>query len=158
MLLEAFTEFKDNSAIPSWGSDAEITAAVTVDEKTPENDVYVNFEDTAQTPKISHNGGLKAAEIALLYFEQQECNKLFIRGLENPLRYFGSSLIGRTYAHYSAIADYKLVTQTSLAKMWMPQQKVQCVLWLTKFKSVTRVLRRIRTEWNVDPPTSKSVH
>ncbi|PRD17729.1 UNVERIFIED_CONTAM: hypothetical protein NCL1_63452 [Trichonephila clavipes] len=26
---------------------------------------------------------------------------------------------------------------------------MQCVLWLTKFKSVTRVHRRVRTEWNV---------
>ncbi|GFV32147.1 uncharacterized protein TNCV_1674361 [Trichonephila clavipes] len=33
--------------------------------------------------------------------------------------------------------------------MWPPQQKVQCMLWLTEFKSVTRVQRRIRTEWNV---------
>ncbi|GFV30434.1 uncharacterized protein TNCV_99091 [Trichonephila clavipes] len=27
-----------------------------------------------------------------------------------------------------------------------------------EFKSVTCVLRRIPTEWNVDPPTSKSIH
>ncbi|PRD18371.1 UNVERIFIED_CONTAM: hypothetical protein NCL1_60814 [Trichonephila clavipes] len=35
---------------------------------------------------------------------------------------------------------------------------MQCVLKLTEFKSVTRVQRRVRTEWNVDPPTSKSIH
>ncbi|GFU09886.1 hypothetical protein TNCV_784361 [Trichonephila clavipes] len=38
------------------------------------------------------------------------------------------------------------------------QQKVQCVLWLMEFKSVTLVQRRVRTEWNVDPPKSKSTH
>ncbi|GFX96181.1 hypothetical protein TNCV_2290691 [Trichonephila clavipes] len=41
--------------------------------------------------------------------------------------------------------------------MWTPQQKVQCVLWLKKFNSVTRVQRRVRTEWNADPLTSKSI-
>ncbi|GFS76474.1 hypothetical protein TNCV_1620971 [Trichonephila clavipes] len=30
--------------------------------------------------------------------------------------------------------------------MWMPEQKVQCVLWITEFKSVTRVHRRVRTK------------
>ncbi|GFW71744.1 hypothetical protein TNCV_219581 [Trichonephila clavipes] len=35
---------------------------------------------------------------------------------------------------------------------------VQCVLWLTKFKSVTRIQRRVGTKWNVDPPTSKYIH
>ncbi|GFT40628.1 hypothetical protein TNCV_3008021 [Trichonephila clavipes] len=44
--------------------------------------------------------------------------------------------IGRRCTHYSAITDDKLVTLTSLGKMWTPQQKVQCVLWLTEFKSV----------------------
>ncbi|GFX54786.1 hypothetical protein TNCV_2556721 [Trichonephila clavipes] len=33
--------------------------------------------------------------------------------------------------------------------MWTPQQKVQGVLWLTEFKSVTRVQRRFQTEWNI---------
>ncbi|GFT82066.1 DUF4817 domain-containing protein [Trichonephila clavipes] len=42
--------------------------------------------------------------------------------------------------------------------MWTPQQKVQCVLWLIEFELVTRVQRCVRTEWNVDPPTSKSIH
>ncbi|GFV32185.1 uncharacterized protein TNCV_1674731 [Trichonephila clavipes] len=32
--------------------------------------------------------------------------------------------------------------------MWLPQQEMQCVLWLTEFKSITRVHRRVRTEWN----------
>ncbi|GFT34601.1 uncharacterized protein TNCV_4125491 [Trichonephila clavipes] len=59
---------------------------------------------------------------------------------------FGSSPIGRTCMHYSVIADDTLVTLTSLVKMWMPQQKV---LWLTEFKSVTRVQRRVPTECNV---------
>ncbi|GFY17549.1 uncharacterized protein TNCV_3519041 [Trichonephila clavipes] len=68
-----------------------------------------------------------------------ECNKLFIRGFENPPRFFGSSTIGRTCVHYLAIADSKLVTLTSLVKMWMPQQKEQRILWLTEFKSVTHV-------------------
>ncbi|GFT73571.1 uncharacterized protein TNCV_4021711 [Trichonephila clavipes] len=35
---------------------------------------------------------------------------------------------------------------------------MQCVLWITKFESVTRAQRGVRTEWNVDPPTSKSIH
>ncbi|GFV76867.1 hypothetical protein TNCV_689381 [Trichonephila clavipes] len=29
---------------------------------------------------------------------------------------------------------------------------------VTKFKSVTRVGQRFRTEWYVDPPASKSIH
>lgn len=41
--------------------------------------------------------------------------------------------------------------------MWTPQQKVKCVLWLAELKSVTRVRRRFRLEFNVDPPTSKSI-
>ncbi|GFX73720.1 transposable element Tcb1 transposase [Trichonephila clavipes] len=32
-----------------------------------------------------------------------------------------------------------------------------CVFWLTEFKSVTCVQRQVRTEWNVDSPTSKSI-
>ncbi|GFV60952.1 hypothetical protein TNCV_925661 [Trichonephila clavipes] len=47
--------------------------------------------------------------------------------------------MGRTCAHYSANAGDKLAT-------------------LTPFKSVMHVQRRVRTEWNVDPPTSKSIH
>ncbi|GFT90684.1 uncharacterized protein TNCV_4074661 [Trichonephila clavipes] len=61
-------------------------------------------------------------------------------------------------AFYSAIVDDKLVTLTSLVNMWTPEQKMQCVLWLTEFKSVTRVQRCVQTEWNVDSPTSKSIH
>ncbi|GFX79029.1 hypothetical protein TNCV_3913161 [Trichonephila clavipes] len=30
--------------------------------------------------------------------------------------------------------------------------------WLTEFKSVKRIQRRVQTEWNVDPPTTKSTH
>ncbi|GFT99571.1 DUF4817 domain-containing protein [Trichonephila clavipes] len=60
-----------------------------------------------------------------------------------------TSQIGHTFMHYSAIADDDRVLLTSLVKMWTPQQKVQCVLWLTEFNSVTRIQRRFRTEWNV---------
>ncbi|PSN41637.1 hypothetical protein C0J52_24806 [Blattella germanica] len=42
--------------------------------------------------------------------------------------------------------------------MWTEQQKVQCVLWFAKLKSVTSVQRRIRREWNVDPPSRKSIY
>jgi hypothetical protein len=42
--------------------------------------------------------------------------------------------------------------------MWTPQRKVQCVLWLAELKSVTRVQRRATKEWNVDPPTRKSIY
>ncbi|GFV51902.1 uncharacterized protein TNCV_1322551 [Trichonephila clavipes] len=76
----------------------------------------------------------------------------------NLLRCFGSSPIGRTCAHYLAVADDKLVTLISSVKMRTPQQKAQCVLWLSEFRSVSRVLRRIRTEWNAGPSTSKSIH
>ncbi|GFT25153.1 uncharacterized protein TNCV_180411 [Trichonephila clavipes] len=79
----------------------------------------------------------------------QNHNILFIRGLENSPKFFGSSTIGRTCAHYSANVDDKFVTLTSLENMWTPEQKVQCVLWLTEFKSVTRVQQCVRTEWNV---------
>ncbi|GFV76105.1 uncharacterized protein TNCV_4671941 [Trichonephila clavipes] len=102
--------------------------------------------------KVSKSNGL------LLGNYSPECNKLLIHGLENSLRFFVYSSIGCTYAHYSVIADDKLFTLTSLVKTWTPQQKVQCVLWLTEFKSVTHVQRRVRTKWNVDPPTSKSIH
>ncbi|GFT53150.1 aa_trans domain-containing protein [Trichonephila clavipes] len=97
--------------------------------------------------KVSKSYGL------LLRNYAPECNKLFIHGLENSPRFFGSSPIDRTCTHYSAIADDKLFTLTSLVKTWTPQQKAQCALWLTEFKSVTLV----RTEWNVDPPISKSI-
>jgi len=42
--------------------------------------------------------------------------------------------------------------------MWTPRRKVQCVLWLAELKSGTRVERRARREWNVDPPTRKSIY
>ena len=42
--------------------------------------------------------------------------------------------------------------------MWTPQFKVQCMLWLADLKSVTSVKRRARREWNVDPPTRKSIY
>ncbi|PRD30309.1 UNVERIFIED_CONTAM: hypothetical protein NCL1_26796 [Trichonephila clavipes] len=74
---------------------------------------------------------------------------LFIHGFETPPTFFGSSPIGYTCAHYSAIADDQLLTLTTLVKMWTLQQKMQCFLWLTEFKSVTRVQRRVRTEWTV---------
>ncbi|PSN45712.1 hypothetical protein C0J52_19129 [Blattella germanica] len=41
--------------------------------------------------------------------------------------------------------------------MWTEQQKVQCVLWFAELKSVTSFQRRIRREWNVDPPSRKSI-
>ncbi|GFV70222.1 hypothetical protein TNCV_843411 [Trichonephila clavipes] len=65
-------------------SDVEIIAAVTYDEKMSENDEDVNFEDTVQTPKISHRGGLKAVETSLQYFELQDASVmdlLFLRHL-----------------------------------------------------------------------------
>ncbi|GFS84712.1 hypothetical protein TNCV_4608171 [Trichonephila clavipes] len=40
----------------------------------------------------------------------------------------------------------------------MPQQKVQCRLRLTEFKSDKHVQRRVRREWNVNSKTSKSIH
>ncbi|GFY31122.1 hypothetical protein TNCV_4360291 [Trichonephila clavipes] len=70
---------------------------------------------------------LKVPKILLRNFPL-ECNKLFIRGLETPLRIAASSPIDRTRAHYSAIADDKLVVPILLEKMWTPQQKMQCVL------------------------------
>jgi len=42
--------------------------------------------------------------------------------------------------------------------MWTPQRKVQCMLWLAELKSVTCVQQRARREWNVDPPTRKSIY
>ena len=40
--------------------------------------------------------------------------------------------------------------------MWTPKRTVQCMLWLAELRSITRVQRRARREWNVDPPTRKS--
>ncbi|GFX97231.1 uncharacterized protein TNCV_557211 [Trichonephila clavipes] len=54
--------------------------------------------------------------------------------------------------------DDKLVKLNSLLQMFVPHQKVQCVLQLMEFKSVTVVQRRVRTEWNVDYPISQSIH
>jgi hypothetical protein len=45
-----------------------------------------------------------------------------------------------------------------LVKMWTPQCKVQCVLWLAELKSVTGVQRCARREWNVYRPTCKSIY
>ncbi|GFV69923.1 hypothetical protein TNCV_1982901 [Trichonephila clavipes] len=78
-----------------------------------------------------------------------------MRGLENSPRPFGSSPIGRMCARYSVIADVKVFTLTSLVKMRTRQQNVQRVLRLKEFKSVSRC---VRTERNVNPPTSKSIH
>ncbi|GFW28374.1 uncharacterized protein TNCV_4640391 [Trichonephila clavipes] len=69
--------------------------------------------------RVSKSNGL------LLRNYPSEYIKLFICGLETTSRFFGTSPIGRTCAHYWAIADDKLVTLTSLLKMGTPQQKVQ---------------------------------
>ncbi|GFX43602.1 hypothetical protein TNCV_510511 [Trichonephila clavipes] len=57
-----------------------------------------------------------------------------------------------------ADSDDKLVALTSLVKMWTLQQKAQCVFWLTEFNSVMCAQRHVRTEWNVDPLTLKSIY
>ncbi|GFX64898.1 uncharacterized protein TNCV_450361 [Trichonephila clavipes] len=103
------------------------------------------------TPPQNRVSGLKVSKSygSLLRNYPSECNKLFIRGLETPPRFFGSSPIGCMHVHYSAIADNELVTLTSLVKMWTLQQKVQCVLWLTEFKSDTQVQLRVRKERNI---------
>lgn len=68
-------------------NDAEIIAAVIVNEQMPENDEDIDDEDiTVQTPKISHSEGLKAVETALQYFEQQGASVmdlLFLRRLRD---------------------------------------------------------------------------
>ncbi|GFU11945.1 uncharacterized protein TNCV_1484101 [Trichonephila clavipes] len=119
-----------------------------------------NCPRVASKSNVIKVSGLKVSKSngSLIRNDSSEYNKLFIHGLENSPRYFGSCPIGCTCAHYSAVSDDKLVLLISLVKMWMPLQKVQCVLWLTEFKSVTRVQPRVRTEWNVDPPTSNSIH
>ncbi|GFV37331.1 uncharacterized protein TNCV_1376441 [Trichonephila clavipes] len=61
---------------------------------------------------------------------------------------------GRTCAHYSAIAHGTDFISTHVDAT---VKGAVCTL-VTEFKSVTRVQRRVRTEWNVDPPTSKSIH
>ncbi|GFX10716.1 uncharacterized protein TNCV_147581 [Trichonephila clavipes] len=35
---------------------------------------------------------------------------------------------------------------------------MQCVNWIMEIKSVTCIRRHVRREWNVDHPTSKSIH
>ncbi|GFS77896.1 hypothetical protein TNCV_2027841 [Trichonephila clavipes] len=76
--------------------------------------------------------------------------------MEIPLKQ--SKNVPQSKKNYSAIEEDKLVVLTSLVKIWTPQQKVQCVFKLAKFQSVTRVQRRVRIEWNVNFPTSKSIH
>lgn len=43
-------------------------------------------------------------------------------------------------------------------KMWTPQRKVQCVLWLAKFESVTRVQREYRRVYNEVPPHRNNIN
>ncbi|GFX27472.1 uncharacterized protein TNCV_4995281 [Trichonephila clavipes] len=95
--------------------------------------------------------GLKVSKSydLLLRNYPSECNKLFIRGLENPPIFFGYSRSASRSRTIRQSKGDKLVTLASLVKMQTLQQKVQCVLWLTKFKSATRVQQRVRTEWNV---------
>ena len=57
-----------------------------------------------------------------------------------------------------AFASVQLPDVLLLVKMWTPQRKVQFVLLLAELKSVTRVQRRARREWNVDPPTCRSIY
>ncbi|GFV52110.1 hypothetical protein TNCV_1093271 [Trichonephila clavipes] len=66
--------------------DVEIIAAVTVNEKMPENDETVNIEDSACTSNTSHSKRLKAVESAFQYFRQQGAlvmNLLFVRHLRD---------------------------------------------------------------------------
>ncbi|GFX45455.1 hypothetical protein TNCV_2739921 [Trichonephila clavipes] len=67
-------------------------------------------------------------------------------GDSKPFRDFLSLLQSAARA---CIAEDKRVTLTSLVKFWTPQQKVQCVLLLTKFKLVTCVQCRVQTEWKI---------
>ncbi|GFT11150.1 hypothetical protein TNCV_1084981 [Trichonephila clavipes] len=65
-----------------------------------------------------------------------------------------------------ALRDYK--RSTSSLESLIGHRDASCVsrgaphslrnAGLAEFKSVTRAHRRFRTEWNVDPPTSKSIH
>ncbi|PSN36482.1 hypothetical protein C0J52_25268 [Blattella germanica] len=52
----------------------------------------------------------------------------------------------------------EVMARSPTKKMWTEQQKVQCVLWFAELKSVTSVQGRIRREWNVDPPSPKSIY
>ncbi|GFV72944.1 hypothetical protein TNCV_1329521 [Trichonephila clavipes] len=57
----------------------------------------------------------------------------------------------------------KEILEDSSQEALLSIQKVPSLSDLSKensleFKSVTRAQRRVRTEWNVDPPTSKSIH
>ncbi|GFX57966.1 hypothetical protein TNCV_3069331 [Trichonephila clavipes] len=52
-------------------SNAEIITAVTVDEKTLENEEDVNAKNIVQIPKILHSERLKVVETVIQYFEQQ---------------------------------------------------------------------------------------
>ncbi|PRD31511.1 UNVERIFIED_CONTAM: hypothetical protein NCL1_23325 [Trichonephila clavipes] len=74
------------------------------------------------------------------------CSSMDWKTLRN---FFGSSPIDRMCTHYSEVADDKSFTLTLFVKIWKPQQKVLCTLWLTEFKSVTREQRGVRIEWNV---------
>ncbi|GFV69758.1 uncharacterized protein TNCV_1349111 [Trichonephila clavipes] len=94
------------------------------------------------------------------YYETTHQNVIKCSSVDwKHLREFRSNPIGRTCLHYSAVTDDKLATLTSLVKIWTPQQRMHYVLWFTKFKSITRVQRRVRTEWNgieFHPPVGKN--
>ncbi|GFW55932.1 hypothetical protein TNCV_4390731 [Trichonephila clavipes] len=51
-------------------SNAEIIAAVIVNEKMPEINKNINNENILQTPKILHSEGLKALKTSFQHFEQ----------------------------------------------------------------------------------------
>ncbi|GFX16888.1 uncharacterized protein TNCV_2518661 [Trichonephila clavipes] len=148
----AVASTRKRSAVKEMGIDAETLKKFTI----PVRGRILHTQDGTRMPFPTDRKG----RCVMMYMCQRWTNssprsKCGLEGFWPTLR---SSPIDHMCAQYSAIADDKLVTQTSLVKKWTPQQKVQCVLWLAEFKSVTRVQRRVRTKWNVDSPTTKSIH
>jgi hypothetical protein len=49
------------------------------------------------------------------------------------------------------------LTRSDLHKMATVRRKVQCILWLAKFESVTQVRREYRHVYNEEPPHENSI-
>ncbi|GFX85307.1 uncharacterized protein TNCV_2675821 [Trichonephila clavipes] len=73
--------------------------------------------------------GLKYPKVMAYYYRTTHQNVINYSSMDwKTLRFLRSRPIGCSYTRYSAIADGKSFTLTSLVKMWTPQQKMQRVL------------------------------
>ncbi|PSN54748.1 hypothetical protein C0J52_04856 [Blattella germanica] len=99
-------------------------------------------------PLLLRLGGWKSSSVAESYIE--EC-------IESKIRIAKKITVGKADENIVEVGASSSSGSLSI-EMWTEQQKVQCVLLFAELKSVTSVQRRIRREWNVDPPSRKSIY